>query len=320
MPESKVKYATVEVSSQSYKRYRLEGIEFEYGIFLNIDKDHISSVEHSSFEEYLSCKCELLKHCNNVLININTKYLKEIMQAAKGKNIVLFGENNKADYYVYEICKKKEGFSFIVRNDKLNYENEFNIKMVGRFNVENALAAIAMAKIMKIDDDSIKKGLLKTFVPGRMNIYESMGRTVVIDYAHNKLSFQRLYETLRLDYPDRRIISVGGTVGGKAYNRRKEFGQIVGKSSSYIILTANDPQFEDVNDICKEIGRYIPSYCKYEIIEDRKEAIDRAFNYSKSGDVIVLLSKGIDKYQKVENKQIPYESDIKIVEDKFAKK
>ena len=317
MVRSNIKNVTMEVSSQSYKRSRLEGVEFEYGLFLNIDKDHISKLEHPNFEDYLNCKLEFLKHCKNVLINKDTKHLEEVLKAVKGKNVVFFGSNNDADYYVTEIIKEENGFSFVVKNDELRYSKVFNIKMQGRFNIENALAAISVCKMLNIDDEIIQKGLLKTKVPGRMTIYEKSGITVIIDYAHNKLSFEKLYESLKTDYPNRRIISVGGTVGGKAYNRREEFGKIVGQASDYIYLTADDPQFEKTEDICKDIGKYIDDKSKFEIIKDRKRAINKAITNSRSGDVIVLLSKGTDEYQRIKNKDVPYESDVKIVEKKL---
>ena len=317
MVRSNIKNVTMEVSSQSYKRSRLEGVEFEYGLFLNIDKDHISELEHPNFEDYLNCKLEFLKHCKNVLINKDTKHLEEVLKAVKGKNVVFFGSNNDADYYVTEIIKEENGFSFVVNNDELRYSKVFNIKMQGRFNIENALAAISVCKMLNIDDEIIQKGLLKTKVPGRMTIYEKSGITVIIDYAHNKLSFEKLYESLKTDYPNRRIISVGGTVGGKAYNRREEFGKIVGQASDYIYLTADDPQFEKTEDICKDIGKYIDDKSKFEIIKDRKRAINKAITNSRSGDVIVLLSKGTDEYQRIKNKDVPYESDVKIVEKKL---
>ena len=100
-----------------------------------------------------------------------------------------------------------------------------------------------------------------------------------------------------------------------AFNRREDFGKIVGKNSDYIYLTTDDPQFEKVRDICNEIGRYINDKTKYKIIINRKKAIISAIKKSEKGDVIVLLSKGTDNYQRIKNKEVPYESDVKIVED-----
>ena len=249
------------------------------------------------------------------MINKNTDHFEEIINSVKDKNIVLFGTDDTADYYIQDIKRKENGFLFLVKNDKIGYSNKFEIKMQGRFNLENALAAIAVSKMLNIDDESIQKGLLKIKVPGRMMVYEKNGRTVIIDYAHNALSFKKLYESIKLDYPNRKIISVGGAVGGKAFNRREDFGKIVGENSDYIYLTTDDPQFEKVRDICNEIGRYINDKTKYKIIINRKKAIISAIKKSEKGDVIVLLSKGTDNYQRIKNKEVPYESDVKIVED-----
>lgn len=290
--DNNLKYTIMEVSSQSYKRDRLYGVEFEYGVFTNIAEDHISQIEHPTFEDYLNCKIEFLKHCKTVIINKNTDCLDTILKQIKDKNIIYYGTDNTADYYVTDIVKEKNGFKFKVVNEKENYSNIFKIKMAGRFNIENALAAIVVSKLNNIDDETINKALSRTEIAGRMNIYEQKGITVIVDYAHNGYSFEKLYESIKIDYPNRKIISVGGMVGGKAFNRRKEFGKIVGDNSDYVYLTANDPQFEEVQDICQDIAKYISKKDKYEIIVDRKEAVKKAIMHSKKGDVIVLLAKG----------------------------
>ena len=310
--ESNIKYTIMEVSSQSYKRDRLYGVEFEYGIFTNIAEDHISQIEHPTFEDYLNCKIEFLKHCKTVIINKNTDYFDIILSKLKGKKIIYYGTDSSADYYVTDIVKEKNGFKFKVINEKENYENIFKIKMAGRFNIENALSAIVVSKLNNIDDETINKALSKTEIIGRMNIYEKNGITVIVDYAHNGYSFSKLFESIKMDYPNRKIISVGGMVGGKAFNRRKEFGKIVGDNSDYIYLTANDPQFEEVQNICLDIAKYINKKDKYEIIVDRKEAVRKAINRSKKGDVVVLLAKGGEHYIKVKNENVKYEGDLAI--------
>lgn len=309
---SNIKYLTMEVTSQAYKTDRVYGVHFNNGMFLNISEDHISDAEHPNFEDYLNCKLELLKNCDNLVINADTDQFNVVIDACKGKKVTLYGSKNNADYYYTNIKKEEIGFSFDIKNDKLNYSSNFKITMQGRFNIENAVAAITMAKTLGIDDESIRKGLLKTEVQGRMNVFNNNGITVIVDYAHNALSFSKLYESIKLDYPGRRIISVGGGPGGKAYRRRKDFGTIVGDNSDYIYLTAEDPQFEEIKDICRDIYTYIRPETKYEIIEDRAEAIEKAIKNSKAGDVIVLLAKGEEDYQKVRGTFVPYESDLKI--------
>ena len=318
--ESNLKYAVMEVSSQSYKRNRLYGVEFDYGIFTNIAEDHISQIEHPTFEDYLNCKIEFLKHCKTVVINKNTDCLDTILSKISDKNIIYYGTDESADYYVTDIEKEKTGFKFKVINKKQGYSSEFKIKMAGRFNIENALAAIVIAKLLNVDDESIRKSLSNTEILGRMNIYEQKGITVIVDYAHNGYSFSKLYESIKMDYPNRKIISVGGIVGGKAFNRRKEFGKIVGDNSDYIYLTANDPQFENVQDICNDIAQYITKKDKYEIIVDRKEAVQKAIMNAKKGDVVVLLAKGGEHYIKIKNECVSYEGDLTIAKSVLKKK
>ena len=313
--DAKLKYTIVEVSSQSYKRDRLYGVDFEYGIFTNIAEDHISNIEHPTFEDYLNCKIEFLKHCKTVVINKNTEYLEYILSKIKDKNIIFYGTDSSADYYVSNIKKVEDGFEFTVINEKEKYNHFFKLKMPGRFNVENSLAAIVLAKLNNIDDKSIEEALETTKIEGRMNIYEEKGITVIVDYAHNGYSFLKLFESLKMDYPGRKIISVGGIVGGKAFNRRKEFGEIVGDNSDYIYLTSDNPQFESVRDICMEIAKYIKDKDKFEIIENRKEAITKAIMNANEGDIVVLLAKGGEKYIQINNVNVEYEGDMEIAKE-----
>lgn len=306
------KYLTMEVSSQGYKKDRVYGVEFKNGIFLNIGEDHISAREHPNFEDYLHCKIQLVKNSDRVILNKNTDYFDVIYSECKDKEVITYGTDETATYYYTNVVKTKLGFEFDAISKIDNYKQRFEINIPGRFNIENALVAITVAKKLGVDDESIKRGLLKTVVKGRMNVFEKDGITVIVDYAHNKLSYTKLYESLKLDYPNRKIISVGGCVGGKAYNRRREFGTIVGGNSDYVYLTAVDPQFEKVENICKDIALYIEDKSKYEIIADRKTAVEKAISNAKAGDVVVLVGKGEEEYQKVNGISEKYESDLAI--------
>ena len=311
--KSDIPMLVMEVASQGYKVKRVNGVTFDIGVFLNISEDHISDAEHPNFEDYLNCKLEFMKNVKTAIVNRNTDFYETVRDSAKNANkIITYGTDSSADYYVSDI--RKDGTYTLFDVNSKGYKKTFKTNMQGRFNVENALAAIVVAKELGINDEDISYGIENTEVKGRMNVFEKDGITVIVDYAHNKLSFTKLYESLILDYPGRKIISVGGGPGGKAYARRKDFGQIVGKYSDYIYLTAEDPQFEKVEDICKDIASYIDEG-KYEIVEDRKEAVLKAVNNAKEGDVIVLLAKGEETYQKVRGVFTPYESDLKLALD-----
>ena len=310
--ESGCKYLTMEVSSQGYKKDRVYGVLFKTGIFLNIGEDHISKLEHPDFADYLNCKKQLVKNSNRVILNKNTDYYDDIYAACSDKEVITYGTDAGADYYYDNVSKLATGFSFDAVKSDGSYRHGFEIHIPGRFNIENALAAIVLGKSLGVSDENIYNGLIMTVVKGRMNVFEKDGITVIVDYAHNKLSYSKLYESLKLDYAGRRIVSVGGCVGGKAFNRRHEFGEIVGGNSDYIYLTAVDPQYEDINHICEDIATYIPSDTGYEIIPDRKTAITKAIGEAKKGDVVVLVGKGEEEYQKINGVSVKYESDLAI--------
>ncbi len=307
--DSNIPILIMEVASQGYKVKRTNGITFDIGAFLNISEDHISDVEHSDFEDYLNCKLEFMKNVKTAIININTDFYESVVHASSNaKKIITYGYDVAADYYISNI--KKEGIFINFTVNSKGYKSNFKTKMQGKFNVENALAAIIIAKELGVSEKNIKEGIASTEIRGRMNIFEKDGITVVVDFAHNRLSFSALYEMIKQDYPNRRVISVGGAPGGKAYARRKDFGEIIGEGSDYIYLTADDPQFEKVRDICLDIATFIDGEDKWEIIEDRKEAIEKALDNAKKGDIIVFLAKGEEVYQKIKGEFIPYESDL----------
>lgn len=311
--ESNIPILVMEVASQGYKVKRTNGITFDIGVFLNISEDHISDAEHPNFEDYLNCKLEFMRNVKTAIINKNTDFYEAVVEASKNaEKVITYGTDNLADYYISDVKKQGEYTEFLVKAE--DYEKKFRTSMQGRFNVENALAAIVVAKQLGISDEDIAYGIENTEVKGRMNIFEKGGITVIVDYAHNKLSFTALYNSLKLDYAGRRIISVGGGPGGKAYARRKDFGEIVGSSSDYVYLTAEDPQFEEVKDICNDIASYIEKD-KYEVVEDRKEAVEKALSNAKEGDVVVLLAKGEETYQKVRGVFVPYESDLMLAKN-----
>ena len=311
--DSGIPYMTMEVSSQAYKVSRVYGTEYDVGVFMNIGEDHIGPLEHEDAEDYFRCKLELMKHCQTAVINKNSARFDEIYNVAKqyAKKVITFGDDT-CDYWVENIQKEDVGFSFTIRCKDMN-ESNFRISMAGRFNVENALTAYCVAKALGVDENSIAHGLWKTEVKGRMNLFEKDGITVIVDYAHNYLSFSKLYESLKADYPGRRIVVVVGCPGGKNYIRRRDIGKLSGEYADYMYLTAEDPQFESVRKICEDIASYLEPYgTPYEIIEDRAEAVEKSLMTAKKGDVVVLAAKGEEVYQKVEGKYVPYESDLAI--------
>jgi UDP-N-acetylmuramyl-tripeptide synthetase len=318
--ENDLKFLTMEVASQGYKVDRVYGVNFDVGVFLNISEDHISPIEHPSFDDYLNCKLKLLENSKIVVINKDTDFYDVVINSTKNcDKVITFGSNNTADYYVTDVYKQDSGYTFTVKSDKNNYSHEFNMKMNGRFNVDNAIAAITVAKALNIDDTSISEGIKKTEILGRMTVISKDKLTIIVDYAHNKVSFKKLFETIKSEYPNQKVISVFGCVGNKAYNRRSELGSLAGQNSNKVYITADDPQYEKVEDISKDVATYVAEYkTPYEIIEDRETAIKKAISYAKDLDekcVIVIAGKGAEDVQKVNGKFEKYKSDVVVAKE-----
>ena len=141
-----------------------------------------------------------------------------------------------------------------------------------------------------------------------------------MDYAHNKMSYQVLFDYVKKQYPDRKVGFVFGCVGGKAFNRRKEAGEIAEKYADFVVITELDPGMEDINKICGEILSYIDHKEKAEIITDRDTAVYTALKKAEGMENCVLvLAGGSDAYMKRGNKVYPSDTDGERVQ-KFLKK
>ncbi|RKI45862.1 UDP-N-acetylmuramoyl-L-alanyl-D-glutamate--2,6-diaminopimelate ligase [Clostridium paraputrificum] len=310
---SGMKYMEMEVSSQALKYNRVLGIEFNVGCFLNIGYDHVSDIEHKDFDDYFSSKLRIFEQSKISCINLNTEHLEEVLKASKKcSNMITFGLDKKeADVYGYGVRKKDNNILFRARTKR--FDKEFQLTIPGLFNVENALAAIAICEALDIPEKYIYEGLKKAKVKGRMEVYNNEDNKVIaiVDYAHNKLSFERLFESVKAEYPERKITTVFGCPGKKALDRRKDLGEISGKYSDTVIITEEDPGEESVVDICNEISKYIKAQgCNYSIVTDRGKAIEKAIMDVDEDSVILITGKGDETRQKRGLEYIDCPSDV----------
>ena len=168
--DSDIDNLVMEVCSQALKIERVYGILYKYGIFLNISEDHISNIEHKDYNEYLEAKLKLFEQTETAVINLNTDDLDKVLNSAKkSKKIITFGNTENADVFGYNIRKDGMNTVFNVRTKK--FDKEIVLTMPGLFNVENALAAIAVAVEMEIPYENIYRGLKKAKASGRMEVY-----------------------------------------------------------------------------------------------------------------------------------------------------
>lgn len=312
--DSGIRNVVMEVSSQALKYKRTDGIEFDTAVFLNISEDHISPVEHPDFEDYFESKLKLFKQCRTAIICTETDHFDRVKNAAAdAEELITFGFKEDADIYGFDIKSVGDQTAFSVKYKDRTYD--FVLNMRGSFNVENALAAIALAFKYGISYEHIDTALKKVSVPGRWEEYSSDdGKIrVIVDYAHNGFSLSNIVKAAKEFWKERRIVTVFGCTGDKAVNRRKDMGLAAGELCDRIYLTADDPAGERVEDICAQIGVYIKEKnSDYEVIPDRKEAIKKAINDCDEASVVLILGKGSERTQKTAKGNESYESDAVI--------
>ena len=315
-----IRYMTMEVSSQALKYRRVREIQFQVGIFLNISRDHISPKEHVDFEDYFSSKLSLFRQTEVACVNLNADHADRILKAAhKAGRIVTFGTKKHADIRCSEIRTEGRHLSFRVTCDR--FSERFTLGMKGKFNIENALAAITAAYVYGVPMECMRRALQNTRVPGRMeNFVSSDGRICgIVDFAHNRLSFEKLFDAAFQEYTAyRKIITVFGCPGGKALNRRRELGIIAGLFSDEVILTTDDPGMENPECISAEIQGYVEmTGCSCHQVTDRKKAVEQAVTMAEKNHrnrtLILLLGRGSEKFQQIGGHQVASQTDAELM-------
>ncbi len=317
MVEAGCEYCVMEVSSQGLMLNRVAGIDFDYGVFTNLSEDHIGPNEHTSFEHYLSCKQMLFKMCKVGLFNKDDERFEQMIEGATCE-IKTYSINNDSDLKANDIhLSKGKGTLGVEFNTTGLLNTSFETDIPGKFSVYNSLVAIMICGLLDIDTKYIQSALKKVRVRGRVEIVPTPNDyTVIIDYAHNALSFDSLLSTIA-EYEPRRIICVYGAGGRRDPRRRYDAGRIVSKAKAFSILTADNPRGEKVSDICATIIEGINVYGgQYVVIEDRKEAIHHALKMARQGDVILCLGKGHENYQIIDSVPLPF-SEKEVIENYF---
>ena len=310
-----IKYMEMEVSSQALKYGRVANMKFDLGIFLNISEDHISPVEHKDFNDYFQSKLMMFPLTKHAIINLDCDLKDKVLEAAKAsEDITTFSTKNPdADFYASNIKKVPKGLSFHVASKNIN--DDFTLGMAGIFNVENALAAIAGLSKLNVPVEFIKSGLEKAKARGRMEMFKNEEKNIVaiVDFAHNKLSFEKIFQSAAEEYKGYEIRAVFGCPGGKAITRREDLAKVASQYATKVYVTEDDPGPEKREDICNEIAANLN--CPYEIIVDRVEAIKKAVSESKNNTVLMVLGKGDEANIKYENGLVDKPADTEVVKE-----
>lgn len=306
MVEAGLDAVVMEVSSQALMLHRTQGFVFDYGIFTNLEPDHIGPNEHESFEDYLACKRLLFRQCRIGIVNGDDSHWKQVTEDhtcelesfGLGENCMLRAEKLQLVHKPGEL-----GVAFHVTGSR-NLEVE--VPTPGRFSVYNALAAIAICSHFGVEDKKIQKALLSAKVKGRIEMVKVSDEfTLLIDYAHNAMALESLLITLR-EYHPNRLVCVFGCGGNRSRQRRFEMGEVSGRLADLTIITSDNPRFEEPEDIMEDIKTGIAKTDgKHVEICDRKEAIAYAISHGEPGDIIVLAGKGHEDYQEIKGVKYP---------------
>ena len=313
MAKAKVDYVVMEVSSQSLKLSRVEGCNFDYCVFTNLYKDHISEKEHPDMNDYFESKLKLFSMCPRGFVNSDDFKCNKIINASPNCNITTYAVDNKADVLAKDITITNVSVDFKV---KLGMRNErIKVNIPGRYSVYNALATISLATALGIDAEKIKEGLENILVPGRNELVPNKAELpIMLDYAHTAESLENILQASKT-YTPGRVICVFGCGGDRDKTKRPRMGEVAGRLADYTIVTTDNPRTEDPEAIIKDIEEGISkTKGKYEIIVDRREAIEKAIKMMNKRDLVILAGKGHETYQEINKQKFPFDERVIVKE------
>ncbi|MDN6425427.1 MAG: UDP-N-acetylmuramoyl-L-alanyl-D-glutamate--2,6-diaminopimelate ligase, partial [Bifidobacterium crudilactis] len=326
-------YLVMEVSSQAYKVDRVYGLHFDIGAFLNITPDHISSIEHPTFEDYLFCKRQIISNSSRMIIGADSQHLSLLREDAEREHVPVStfalrdSTNDMQDADVVSVSNEHTRPAFGL------YENgkdigSFTLSIEGDFNEANAAAATALALSagVPVDDPSLH-AMESIRISGRMERFTSEdGVIAYVDYAHNYASIKALVDFVYQRYGSRhpRITLVTGSAGNKAIDRREGIVKAAQDRIARFIFTTEDTDTEPNSEICAQLMGYVTNPAvEAGVILDRTQAIEEAYRDAQAHadrlNVLLVTGKGEERWIKDLNRHVPFEGDSNIVARLFRK-
>lgn len=284
-------YLVLEVTSHGLDQFRFWGIKFEVGVITNITHEHLDY--HKNFENYKHSKLNLLKETKFAIINQSL---------------------SQVDVQSYKILDKEKVLTFGLNNGDFNQKDvKLKLKLIGNYNIENALAALAVAFVLRLDK-KIAQRALENFanLAGRMEeVKNRRGIRIVIDFAHTPNGLEQSLIALRSYFSPVRLIVVFGAASERDILKRPMMGKISASLADITILTDEDPRFEDRNKIIDSIAQGALKAGAIEGINlfkkpNRQEAIKLALLLAKKGDIIGIFGKGHEKSVSYMGEELPW--------------
>src|SRR6478735_5995519 len=264
----------MEATSMASSKGRLDGTRFAVLVFTNLTQDHLDF--HGTMEEYFESKRRLFAQAAQAVINVG-------------------------DEYGARLASELPGAITFRPDDGLG---DVRLKLQGRFNVENALAAAAAARALGVDDATIRAGLeALNRVPGRFErVDEGQPFTVLVDYAHTPGALETALRSAR-ELDRGRVICVFGAGGDRDRAKRPLMGQVVSELADVALVTSDNPRGEDPAAIASEVAGDL----ELDIELDRRRAIERALESARAGDIVVIAGKGHEQGQEIAGSKLPFD-------------
>lgn len=313
----KLKYASMEISSEALLYERTDTLELDVAVITNITEDHLNV--HKTIKDYIGCKKKiftLLKKDGVAIVNRDDNHYEEIIKAIDCR-VLTYGKNINSDLVILKIdeCETKTKYTFKYNNK----EYKITTSLLGEFNIYNISAAILTLKALGYKmEDIIKRIENIEIVSGRCEkISFGQDYKIILDYAHTENGLKNILSYLN-NIKKGKLITVTGSAGGREKRKRKKMGKVVLNNSDYVIFTMDDPRYENPLDIIKDMI-FNSKKTNYTIIEDRTNAITKALSLAKKDDVVLIAGKGRDNYMAVEDKKIKY-CDYDVIKNFFEQK
>lgn len=306
-----VEYVVMEVSAHALALDKTEGIVFEVGVLTNLTQDHLDFFK--TMENYQRAKFKLFEEnkIKSAVLNFDDEFGRKLAETITVP-FLSYSLNNPSDVFAAKIGNKNGKNKFIVNI----LDNVFDVEsnLIGEFNIYNSLAAASVAAMLGCSTKQIKNGLEKLLgVEGRLNRFNlSNGVVAFIDFAHTPDGIEQALNAIR-ELKFKQIITVFGCSGNRDKDKRHKMGQIAEKLSDYVVLTTDNPRFENpeliLDDI--EIGMEKTAHTRF---VSREQAIEFALTLAKKGDCVAILGKGAETYQDINGVNVPY-SDFEVVKN-----
>lgn len=295
--EKNIDHVVLEASSHGLVQNRLNGIDFDYGIFTNLSTEHLDY--HKTMDNYFAAKMILFENSKNKIVNIDDPYGKKAKE--RFKDAITYGKSEEADYRATEIVKNEKTTDFKVNGV------DFTINSIADYEIYNKLAAIATLNNMGASLEEISEKLKKfNGLPSRFQYVENdLGKNIIIDFAHTPRAFEAIFESIPKNV---KTYAVFGIQGDRNTEFRRLIGNACAKNDVFAVITTDDPKFDTYDHITDEIVTGIDEIGgQYERIEDRLEAMTYAIKKANPGDYILMLGKGEEHFIKLHgNEKTPY--------------